>query len=82
MARELRVSIAVPLPEGIFEEADLVSKTRSVVTVLQEDIANLGVKGAVVEVDIVTPKPRGAKDETPPVRGLTAAEAERRPEAA
>lgn len=58
MARELRVSAIIPLPDGVFEEADILAAARPIVSKLEADVATL--KGAV-EFEVVTPKPRAAK---------------------
>lgn len=62
MARELRVNMTIPLPDGVFEEADVLAKAKPIV---DELTARAGELAGVVEFEVVTPKPRGAKEEAP-----------------
>lgn len=64
MPRELRLSVTIPLPDGVFEEADVLAKARPIVIKLKDDATMLG---GTVEFDIVTPKPRASKADEPAV---------------
>jgi hypothetical protein len=59
MPRELRISATVSLPEGVFDEAAVLSAAKPVVDGFSDEIRKLG---GVVEIEVVVPKPRGAKD--------------------
>lgn len=72
MARELRVSATVPLPDGVFEEADVLAKARPIVDRLKSEVAELG---GAVEFEIVVPRPRTKAEE--PALPLRAAAADR-----
>ena len=62
MARELRISIDLSLPEGASEEAWCLVACKPAI----EGMASAFPDGARIEWQIVTPKPRGEKPEGPP----------------
>jgi len=62
MARELRISIDLALPEGAFEEAAALVACKPAL----DGLAKAFPDGARIEWQIVTPKPRGDKAEGPP----------------
>lgn len=60
MAKELRLNATIELPEDIWDRADIMAAAKPVVQAFTEAVEKLGGK---VEVDEVTPKPRGGKGE-------------------
>lgn len=66
MARELRISIVIPLPEGDFEEAGAIMQAKPLLDDIKKRVQIEAGGGAIVgtvEHEIVTPRPRGAKGE-------------------
>lgn len=60
MPKELRVSIAAELPDGLFEEAARITELRPLFENLRAEFP-----GATIEVDVVVPRSRAAKDGEP-----------------
>ena len=59
MPRELRVSAVLPIPDDIFEQADALHAARPILATLKEQVEALG---GNVSHELVTPKPRTAKE--------------------
>lgn len=55
MPKELRVSIAAELPDGLFEEAARITELRPLFEKLRTEF-----KDATIEVDVVAPRSRAA----------------------
>lgn len=60
MPRELRISATVEVPDDIWAQTDKLAAAKPVVEAFTESLEKLGGR---VEVELVTPKPRGAKGE-------------------
>lgn len=58
MARELRISATIRLPEGDFDEAAALVGIRPVIEAFRAEIEKAG---GEAECAVVVPKPRGAK---------------------
>lgn len=58
MARELRISATLRLPEGDFEEAASIVAMRPIVDAFRAEVEKAG---GEVDCAVVSPKPRGAK---------------------
>lgn len=58
MPREMRIAITAELPDGIFEEAARINALQPMFARLKEEFGEL----AVIEVDVVVPRSRAAKD--------------------
>ena len=77
MPKELRITAVIIVPDGIFEEAAAIAATQPVVKAFRDAlIAAVGVENVRHDVELVTPRPRGVKDEPiAPVRGAAHAAA-------
>lgn len=58
MAKELRISAVVEVPDDIWGQTDKLAAAQPVVQAFTEAVEKLGGK---VEAELVTPKPRGDK---------------------
>ena len=54
VAKELRISAVVAVPDDMFEQADLIAKVRPAIEALRESLP----AGVVVSADLVNPRPR------------------------
>jgi hypothetical protein len=63
MPREFRLNLTVTLPDGDFEEAEALVAIKPTVDAFQETLAKVMPSGVSLTYGVVTPKPRGAKDE-------------------
>ena len=59
MPRELRISAVVTLPDGLFEEAAAIVDAKPFMDSLNEKFPEVA-----VTFEIVTPKPRGSKQDS------------------
>jgi hypothetical protein len=58
MAKELRISATVEVPDAIWQQTDTLAAAKPVVEAFTEALEKMG---GTVTVDLVTPKPRGEK---------------------
>ena len=58
MAKELRISAVIEVPDDIWAQADTLSAAKPIVETFTSALASIGGK---VEAELVTPKPRADK---------------------
>lgn len=66
VAREFRMSTSIALPEPIFAEAAMLSRLEVAVVAFSDALQEI-IPGALVDIDVVQPKPRGENAAGDPV---------------
>ena len=71
MPKELRITTIITIPDGVFEEAVAIAKAEPFITAFHAALLDVVADDALRhDVELVTPRPRGAKDDAEgPSRG-------------